>query len=31
MTSAIGWLKENGVQVLGEPTSYTEGPNLGLT
>ena len=31
MDSAIAFLKDNGVQVLGEPTAYTEGPNLGLT
>ncbi|KAK1827978.1 hypothetical protein QBC39DRAFT_418429, partial [Podospora conica] len=29
--AAISYLRENGVEVLGEPTSYTEGPNLGLT
>jgi catechol 2,3-dioxygenase-like lactoylglutathione lyase family enzyme len=29
--AAVAYLKENGVQVLGEPTAYTEGPNLGLT
>ncbi|MAP63985.1 MAG: glyoxalase [Microbacterium sp.] len=28
---AIAYLREQGVEVLGEPTSYTEGPNLGLT
>lgn len=31
MGAAIAFLKEKGVKVLGEPTSYTEGPNLGLT
>jgi catechol 2,3-dioxygenase-like lactoylglutathione lyase family enzyme len=31
MDAAITFLRENGVQVLGEPTSYTDGPNLGLT
>lgn len=31
MANAVDYLKENGVEVLGEPTSYTEGPNLGLT
>ncbi len=31
MDSAIAFLRENGVEVLGEPTAYTEGPNLGLT
>ena len=31
MNSAIAFLRENGVEVLGEPTAYTEGPNLGLT
>ncbi len=31
MDVAIKFLKDNGVRVLGEPTSYTEGPNLGLT
>ncbi|MCF8481993.1 MAG: VOC family protein [Rhodospirillum sp.] len=31
MDAAIAFLKESGVKVLGEPTSYTEGPNLGLT
>jgi len=31
MDVAIKFLKDNGVTVLGEPTSYTEGPNLGLT
>ncbi|GAB3602810.1 VOC family protein [Microbacterium aureliae] len=31
MDAAIAYLRENGVEVLGEPTSYTEGPNLGLT
>jgi catechol 2,3-dioxygenase-like lactoylglutathione lyase family enzyme len=29
--AAIAYLKENDVEVLGEPTAYTEGPNLGLT
>ena len=29
--AAIAFLKESGVEVLGEPTAYTEGPNLGLT
>jgi catechol 2,3-dioxygenase-like lactoylglutathione lyase family enzyme len=31
MDAAIAFLKKNGVKVLGEPTSYTDGPNLGLT
>jgi catechol 2,3-dioxygenase-like lactoylglutathione lyase family enzyme len=31
MAAAIDFLKKNGVKVLGEPTAYTEGPNLGLT
>ena len=31
MDAAIAFLKDNGVEVLGEPTAYTEGPNLGLT
>ncbi len=31
MDAAIKFLKDNGVKVLGEPTAYTEGPNLGLT
>jgi catechol 2,3-dioxygenase-like lactoylglutathione lyase family enzyme len=31
MDAAIAFLKENNVRVLGEPTAYTEGPNLGLT
>lgn len=31
MDAAIAFLRENGVTVLGEPTSYTEGPNVGLT
>ena len=31
MDAAIAFLKDNGVRVLGEPTSYTDGPNLGLT
>ena len=31
MAAAIGFLKANGVKVLGEPTAYTDGPNLGLT
>ncbi len=31
MTAAIQFLKDNDVKVLGEPTSYTDGPNLGLT
>jgi catechol 2,3-dioxygenase-like lactoylglutathione lyase family enzyme len=31
MDEAIAFLKANGVKVLGEPTAYTEGPNLGLT
>lgn len=31
MDAAIQWLKDNDVEILGEPTSYTEGPNLGLT
>lgn len=28
--AAITFLKENDVEVLGEPTAYTEGPNVGL-
>ena len=31
MDAAIAYLRENGVEVLGEPTAYTEGPNIGLT
>jgi catechol 2,3-dioxygenase-like lactoylglutathione lyase family enzyme len=31
INAAVAYLKENGVRVLGEPTAYTEGPNLGLT
>ena len=31
MDEAIAFLKKNGVKVLGEPTAYTSGPNLGLT
>lgn len=31
MDAAIAFLKDNGVEVLGEPTAYTDGPNLGLT
>jgi catechol 2,3-dioxygenase-like lactoylglutathione lyase family enzyme len=31
MDRAIQFLRDNGVEVLGEPTSYTEGPNIGLT
>ncbi len=31
MDAAIQYLKDNDVEVLGEPTAYTEGPNLGLT
>ena len=31
MDEAIAFLKKNGVKVLGEPTSYTSGPNIGLT
>jgi catechol 2,3-dioxygenase-like lactoylglutathione lyase family enzyme len=31
MDAAIKYLRDNGVEVLGDPTSYTEGPNLGLT
>ena len=31
MDAAIAYLRENEVEVLGEPTAYTEGPNLGLT
>lgn len=31
MDEAIAYLKDNGVEVLGEPTSYEEGPNIGLT
>ncbi len=31
MDKAISFLRENDVEILGEPTAYTEGPNLGLT
>lgn len=31
MDAAIAYLRDNDVEVLGEPTAYTEGPNLGLT
>lgn len=31
MSAAIAFLKEKDVKVLGEPTSYEDGPNLGLT
>ncbi|MHB8186327.1 MAG: VOC family protein [Dermatophilaceae bacterium] len=31
MDDAIAFLRDNQVEVLGEPTSFTEGPNLGLT
>lgn len=31
MDAAIAYLREHDVEVLGDPTSYTEGPNLGLT
>lgn len=31
MDEAIAFLRKNDVEVLGEPTAYTEGPNLGLT
>ncbi len=31
MDAAIAYLRENGVEVLGEPTACTERPNLGLT
>jgi catechol 2,3-dioxygenase-like lactoylglutathione lyase family enzyme len=31
MDAAIAFLRKNGVKVLGEPTAYTEGPNIGLT
>ena len=31
MDAAIAYLHANDVEVLGAPTSYTEGPNLGLT
>lgn len=31
MDEAVAFLKKNGVKVLGEPTSYTSGPNIGLT
>lgn len=31
MDAAIAFLKKNNIKVLGEPTVYTEGPNLGLT
>lgn len=29
--AAVAFLRENDVEVLGAPTAYTEGPNLGLT
>ncbi len=29
--AAIAFLRANDVKILGEPTAYTEGPNLGLT
>lgn len=29
--AAVDWLKANGVRVLGEPTVYDAGPNIGLT
>lgn len=29
--AAVDYLKANGVEVLGEPTVYDSGPNLGLT
>lgn len=29
--AAVKYLKDNGVKILGEPTVYTDGPNLGLT
>ena len=29
--AAIAYLKKNDAEVLGGPTAYTEGPNLGLT
>lgn len=31
MDAAIAYLKEKGIRVLGDPTSYEDGPNLGLT
>ncbi|WP_199185371.1 VOC family protein [Cryobacterium sp. Y50] len=31
ISAAINYLKENDVTVLGEPTVYDSGPNLGLT
>ena len=31
MYAAVLFLKQSGVEVLAEPTAYTEGPNLGLT
>lgn len=31
MGAAIAFLRDSGVEVLGEPTAYEEGPNLGLT
>ncbi|MEQ9491394.1 MAG: VOC family protein [Alphaproteobacteria bacterium] len=31
MDAAIAFLKEKGVKVLGEPTVYDSGPNIGLT
>lgn len=31
INAAIKYLIANGVRVLGEPTAYTDGPNLGLT
>jgi catechol 2,3-dioxygenase-like lactoylglutathione lyase family enzyme len=31
MDAAIQFLKDNNVEILDEPTSYEDGPNLGLT
>jgi hypothetical protein len=31
MAAAVAHLRENGVEVLGEPTRLTEGPSAGLT
>lgn len=31
MDAAIAFLLDNDVEILGKPTAYTEGPNLGLT
>jgi len=31
MDAAIAFMRANGVEILGEPTAFTDGPNLGLT